>query len=67
MTCCKGLAPKSECQCHKDEQARVARSEANYYAAALYAITNKRPDLSPTDRAELAAAVVDCQRARNLI
>lgn len=41
--------------------------DAAHYAAALYAITNARPDLSPDERAALADAVVSCQRERGLI
>ena len=37
------------------------------HAAALHAITTERPDMPAAERAALAAAVVDCQRARDLI
>jgi hypothetical protein len=49
------------------ERMQADRDNAKHYAAALYAITNTRPDLPTDERAKLASAIVDCQRARNLI
>lgn len=49
------------------EKLQSDRDNAKHYAAALYAITNTRPDLPVDERAKLASAIVDCQHTRNLI
>jgi hypothetical protein len=42
-------------------------ADAQHYAAAIYAITNTRPEMTAEERAALAEAIVSCQRERGLI